>query len=99
MSVPEADPASVSTGIMRHRLLPGLAVVPLTLAISTLGPAHAASGVRRPPQQVPLKAAAEVSEPAKQAADSVPLMAGAMVAAASAAFAGTGMVRRRKIRR
>ena len=43
--------------------------------------------------------AAEVSEPPKQAADSVALLAGVLVVAASAAFAGTGMVRRRKIRR
>jgi hypothetical protein len=40
--------------------------------------------------------AAEVSEPGKQAADSVGLLAGGLVAAASAAFAGTAVMRRRR---
>ena len=86
MSVPATEPAGGSTVIMKHRLLTGLAGVPSALLVlaASAGPADAASGV---------------SEPAKQAADSVALLAGAMVVAASAAFAGTGMVRRRKFRR
>jgi hypothetical protein len=140
---------------MKHRRLTGLAVVPLTLAMLTAGPAGAASGVRvttlsgaqgwrvspsnagggaraqaqlpldgsgtapeqngdltpgvpgkagggfaaRVRQPVAVEMAAEVSRPARQAADSVALLAGGMVLAASAAFAGTGMVRRRKVRR
>ncbi|WP_194921730.1 hypothetical protein [Catenulispora rubra] len=74
---------------MRHRLLTGLAVAPLTLAALCAGPAHAAS-------THPVALAAQVSEPEKQAADSVGTLAGGLVAAASAAFAGTAMMRRRK---
>jgi hypothetical protein len=86
VSVPAVGAASVSTVIMRLRLLTGSAVVPSALVVLTAvaGPADAAAGV---------------SEPTKQAADSVALLAGGMVVAASAAFAGTGMVRRRKFRR
>jgi hypothetical protein len=95
---------------MNLRLLTGLAVVPLILAMLTAGPAGAVSGphpdkdarggsAAEVGEPVAVEMAAEVSEPPKQAADSVALLAGVLVVAASAAFAGTGMVRRRKIRR
>ncbi|MEY9909207.1 hypothetical protein ABIA35_005442 [Catenulispora sp. MAP12-49] len=91
MSVPTAGPPSVSTGIMRHRLLTGLAVAPLTLVapIVAVAPAEGLATTGRP--ALP----ATVMEPEKQAADSVGLLAGGMVVAASAAFAGTAMVRRK----
>ncbi|ACU76329.1 hypothetical protein Caci_7504 [Catenulispora acidiphila DSM 44928] len=87
MSVRDGGPANVSTVIMRYRLLTGLAVAPLTLVMLTAEPAGAVDD-----------RAAAVSEPAKQAVDPVGMLAGGMVLAASAAFAGTGMVRRRKPR-
>lgn len=99
MSVPDAGPAGDSTVIMKLRLLTGLAVVPSALAMLTAGPACATVGQPVSGERVSGETAAEVSEPAKQAADSVALLAGGLVVAASAAFAGTGMVRRRKIRR
>ena len=111
MSVPGPGPAKVSTVIMRHRILTGLAVASLSaLAALTAGHAEAATGVPAPTlsgggflpadrQPVAVDMAADVSEPSRQAADSEALLAGAMVLGACAAFAGTGMVRRRKIRR
>jgi hypothetical protein len=91
VSVPTASPPSVSTVIMRHRLLTGLAVAPSTLAALTVAaaPAEGLATTGRP--ALP----AAVIEPEKQAADSVGLLAGGMVIAASAAFAGTAMVRRK----
>jgi hypothetical protein len=50
-------------------------------------------------QPVSVEMAAAVSEPTKQAADSFGMLAGGMVAAAVAAFAGTAMVRRKDVRR
>jgi hypothetical protein len=47
-------------------------------------------------QPVPVEVAASVSAPAKHAADAFGSLAGAMVAASAAVFAGTAMVRRRK---
>ena len=55
------------------------------------------ASVRKPaPVPTPVEMAASVSAPAKHAADAFGTLAGAMVAAAGAAFAGTAMVRRRK---
>ncbi|WP_370379806.1 hypothetical protein [Catenulispora sp. GAS73] len=79
---------------MRHRLLTGLTTAPLTLVALHAGPANAASEARVTTHSVPL--AAEASQPGKQAADSVGPLAAGLVAAASAAFAGTAMMRRRK---
>lgn len=105
MSVPDAGPAGDSTVIMNLRLLTGFTVLPLVLATLTAGRAGAVSGPQLDEvtaagrQPVAAETGAEVSEPAKQAADSVALLAGGLVVAASAAFAGTGMVRRRKFQR
>ena len=84
---------------MKHRLLTGLAVAPFPLAVLTPGPAEAASGLR-----VATPSAAQgwrmspsdAGQPSRQAVDSFEMLAGNMVAAAGAAFAGTAMVRRRK---
>lgn len=105
MSVPDPGPAGDSTVIMKLRLLAGCAVVPLVLVMLTAGSADAGSGPHRGGfaavgrEPVAVEMAAEVSQPTKQAADSVALLAGGLVVAAGAAFAGTGMMRRRKIRR
>jgi len=87
VSVPDRGPPSVSTVIMRYRLLTGLAVAPWTFVVVAAGPADAASGIR---------VAAEVTEHTEQPADKVGTLAGGMVVAAGVAFAGTAMVRRRK---
>ena len=89
---------------MKRRLLTCFAVVPLTLAVLTAGPAGLASGthavtsvyVASARHRVPVEMAASVSAPARHSADAFGTLAGAMVAAAAAAFAGTATVRRRK---
>ena len=111
MSVPDPAPATGSTVMVKHRVLTGLAVAPLTFAAlgAAGGPVNAASGVRvttLPAQggggiaarDAPIRATT-ATDPAKRTSDSVGLLAGGMVAAASAAFAGTGVVRKRKMRR
>ncbi|MEY9933211.1 hypothetical protein ABH926_007864 [Catenulispora sp. GP43] len=75
---------------MRHRPLTALT---LAAVIVTAAPAEAFAAAGRP--ALP----AAVIEPEKQAADSVGLLAGGMVVAASAAFAGMAMVRGKKARR
>jgi hypothetical protein len=93
---------------MKRRFLTCFAVVPSTLAFLAAVPAGVSprtpatssmdvASVRKPvPVPMPVEMAASVSAPAKHAADAFGTLAGAMVAAAGAAFAGTAMVRRRK---
>jgi hypothetical protein len=96
---------------MKRRFLTCFAVVLSTLAVLAVLAAVPAgvsprtpvtsrmyvASVREPvPGPVPVERADSVSAPAKHAADAFGTLAGAMVAAAGAAFAGTAMVRRRK---
>lgn len=89
---------------MKRRLLICFAVVPLALAVLTAGPVGPIFGTPTPTgvyvasarRPVPVEMAASVSPPAKHAADAFGTLAGAMVVASAAAFAGTAMVRRRK---
>ena len=109
VSVTNPVPVTDSTVIVKHRVLTGLAVAPLTFAAlgASGGPVDAASGVRAttlPAQgggvaarDTPLLATT-ATDPAKRTSDSVGVLAGGMVAAASAAFAGTGVVRKPKMR-
>lgn len=95
---------------MKRRFLTCFAVVPSALAVLAAVPAGVSprtpatssmyvASVRKPapvPMPIPVEMAASASAPAKHAADAFGTLAGAMVAAAGAAFAGTAMVRRRK---